>query len=223
LRPHLGHTGFVSSLSIEIHIHRYTHYNITFTFFFSLNPSDNILNVVSGVPDYKPYYRNRFGIPRTSRMLSISQRKAILVATKSDYTVDGNALTVGHQWSNEKLTSFPRILLNIPEETILDQKSVGNIVDSVGTKGQRSLIQLSINILAKQPNDWDLNYITLAKDIAKQLISDIQTNWHGLSSDTVKLYRMSSVRDLTAIEAAQGNLDTSRIQFDCYLHYTNTW
>ncbi len=156
-------------------------------------------------------------------MLSIAETKSVYVAVKSAFTIAGNSITVGHQYANEELTTFPRILLNWVEEGIQDQKAIGNAIDRSGTKGQRSLAHLSVNVYAKQPNAWGLNYITLAKDITKQLIADINTNWQGLSSGALKLHRVSQPRNLTDMELSLGNIDRARYQFDVYFLYNWTW
>lgn len=155
-------------------------------------------------------------------MLSIAQKKAIYVAVKTSYTVNSEAITCSKIYSNQKMTTYPTFVLYHFDEGGANQLSVGNYIGTDGYKGQRSTSILSINLYSKE-STAGMDAHRLGADIMKQFLEDVRENWVSLSSDSVRLIRVSTVRNLTNTMITDKINDTSRYQVDLTLGYDISW
>jgi hypothetical protein len=156
-------------------------------------------------------------------MLTVDQRKAIFVAVKSSYTIEGKSFTVGHQYSNQLLNTYPRILINYVTEESKRQNAIGNFIGLDGYNGQRNIVTISFNIYAKAAQG--LSAYIIAQEIARQFSLDIRENWVSLSNDTMKFIEKSETRDLTGLESSESDIpgELARYQFDVKMSYDISW
>jgi hypothetical protein len=155
-------------------------------------------------------------------MLSLTQRGAVYQAVKTSYTVNSEAITCSKIYSNQKMTTYPTFVLYFSDEGNINQQALGDYIGTDGSNGQRSLTTLSVNLYAKQ-STAGMDAHRLGADLMKQFIEDVHANWKSLSSDSVRLFRVSPVRNLTNMMISENVTDTSRYQVDLQLSYDITW
>ncbi len=150
-------------------------------------------------------------------MLSLTQRKAVYAAIKRSYTIEAKAFTPTVIHDTQDSNSATKIQMGIRSEAAMNQDALGSFIGTDGSRGQRSLVTVDINIISKAAQDLPAAWIT--QEMMRLFLIDVKTNWLTLSSGTIRLYDVSAVRDLTSAYRAIGIMDTYRLQVDVRLAY----
>lgn len=109
------------------------------------------------------------------RILSESQKKEIFKNIPSAFTIDSTAINASKIWSNQKITSYPTISLNISTDGTASE--IRDIADGVGY--YTSIF--TIHVIAEHQDG--LNGVVIAESLANEIIQEIESWTTPLSGD----------------------------------------
>lgn len=132
------------------------------------------------------------------RILSTTQKKELFKAIPASVTIDDTTVTASKIWSNQVLTTYPTITLNISQDGLLE---LADVVD--GAIYYKST--LTIHVLAETASG--IPGATLAEALCNEIVEEIASWTEPLPGDVRIFDSNADIKSVQSLGAENGVFD----------------